>query len=408
MSKKNNAMLLAWGAFILYAIMTFTKINFSAAIPYIVKEGIFNKTNSGIITGVFYFVYGMCQILLSKVFDRYSPAKIEIISLTGSILCNAALCFSTSFSWVLVFWSINGFFQCLGWPGAVKIVTEYIPDEKKHFASLLLTVSIAAGGILSYLVVAKILETFGWSSVFVMNAVIMIFTTVMWLILIKSCDFTARAVKKNVVAQVSKSDESLVPMIFSSGVALIFIVLVVRAVLDNGLKTWVPSMMLESYNLSTVWAGMQTAIIYICNIAGTFIIAPVLIKTKNEARTFAVVLAICLPFVVALLWIGKIPQIVAILSLIIITTLSFCLNNVQIMISSKFAHFGESHSGAVASLSNGFASFGVLIASVLFGYLAENFSWKAVLVCCILLIVLSVLLLIPAYFMWRRFLKNMK
>lgn len=404
--KKNSSTILVWGVFVLYLVLTFTKLNFAASIPFLVKESIFSKTHSGIINGAFYLVYGASQFLIAKKIDRVSPAKIELISLGGSLLCNIALCLSTNFVWVLILWSLNGFFLSFAWPGAVKTVTDYVPEEKKQQGSLMLTLSMAFGGITSYLVVARMLETFGWSGVFIMNTVITVVMTVVWIYVVRLSGGLPVKIKEACAKQTTSSQQKLLPLILTSGAGFVFVAAFVRAALDNGLKTWIPSMMLESYNLSTVWVGMQTAVIYICNIAGTFLVVPLFSKRKNDVGTFIIMLAISLPFTVLMLKIGEIPQLAAIASFMIITTLSFTLNNVSIRISSKFASFGESLSGGIASIMNGFASFGVLVASVLFGYVAENYSWQAVMLCCVGLLVLSILLLVPAYFLWKRFLKN--
>ena len=111
-----------------------------------------------------------------------------------------------------------------------------------------------------------------------------------------------------------------------------------------------------------------------------------------------------MPFLALLIFIGKIPLVIATGAFIIITSFTYTLTNVQVMVSSKFASIGVGHSGAVAALLNAFASFGVLIASVLFGFIAENFSWQAVVIFCIILIAVALLLIIPAYIMWKRFL----
>lgn len=406
--KRNNATLLVWGVFVLYLVLTFTKLNFAAAIPFLVKESIFSKTHSGIINGAFYLVYGSTQIFAAKLIDRTSPAKIEMISLCGSLVCNLALCLSTNFVWVLIFWCINGFFLSFAWPGAVKTVTDYLPDDKKQMGSSMLTVSMAFGGITSYLVVAKLLETFGWSSVFAMNCVITVITTFLWMFVTKANDGLPRRAVVQKEKTLPNSSTKLLPLILSSGAGFIFVCAFVRAALDNGLKAWIPSMMLESYNLSTVFAGLLTAIVYICNIFGTFVLIPLYAKSKNEAGIQISMLCLSLPFVVLMLKIGAIPQMLAVVSFVVITSITFSLNNIGIRVSSKFAGFGESCSGAVASIMNGFASFGVLVASVLFGYLAENFGWRAVIISCILMLGLSIAVLIPAYFMWRKFLKQIK
>ncbi len=403
-SKKKNSFVLMWGLFILYSISTFTKINYSASIAYIVKEGIFSKTDSGFISAAFYLVYGVGQLVFAKLIDKYSPYDVELAGLFGSLLCNFALCFSNNYFWVLGIWSVNGVFLSVIWPSAVRLLSEYVLDEHRKKATSILTLSIAFGGIGSYAVVPFILESFGWYGMFALNSFItlIIFIAMIFLKIKTEKILYVKKEPEAVIDKITISD-NFFKLLLTSGVGLICVIALVRAVLDNGLKTWIPTMMMESYSISTVWANMQTAVIYICNMLGILVIIPPLLKLKNEVKMLIVVYALCMPLVIALVFIGKIPQLVAIICLVLLTTFTYSMNSVQIMFSSKFASKGVGHSGAVASLLNAFASFGVLIASAVFGYLAENYSWQTVCLFSVVLTALSIMLAVPGMIQWGKF-----
>lgn len=402
--KKKISSILIWCVFMMYAVATFTKINYSAAIAHIVKEGIFSKTDSGIIGAAFYLVYGAGQIFGTKPVDKYSPYSVTAAGFFGSLLCNIALCFSSSYIWVLTVWSLNGLALSVVWPGAVRMVAECVLDEHRRRATNILTSSIAVGGIASYVTVPFILEAFGWSGMFVLNSLITALFLGVWLIL-KAKTEKLLYVKKEPEAAVMKAGipDNFAKTVLTSGIGIICLIVLVRAVMDNGLKTWIPTMMMESYNMSTVWSNILTAIIYICNILGVLVIMPLISKLRNEVKMMAVLFTLCLPLAFALIFIGSIPQTAAILSLILITSLTYVMTSVQVMFSSRFAAKGVGHSGAVAAMLNGFASFGVLIASGVFGYLAENFSWQTVSVFCVILTVTAVVLAVPAMIQWEKF-----
>jgi len=170
MAEKKKSHILLWATVMMYAMATFTKINYSASIAYAVKEGIFNKTDSGIIAAAFYLIYGLGQIFGGKVIDRFSPYPLIATGVFGSLLVNVALCFSSDYLWVLIFWSINGLVQSVIWPGCVKIVAECLLLEHQQKGTLFLTLSIALGGICSYVFVSPVLEAFGWVGMFVLNS----------------------------------------------------------------------------------------------------------------------------------------------------------------------------------------------------------------------------------------------
>lgn len=405
--RRRSSIQLVWCIFLLYTVSTFTKLNYSASMAYIVKEGIFSKTHSGIIVSAFYLIYGMGQMLGAKAIDKYSPYSLELLGLSGSLLCNLALCFSSNYIWVLIFWSINGLALCVTWPGAARMVSEYVLDEHRRLGTSLLSISIAVGGILSYSCVSVILESFGWSGVFIMNSAVTLLMIILWLYMRAKTErllFTER--EPSVKTELPHPSEGLIPLVLRSGMVFILVIYFVGSVLNNGLKAWVSTMMMESYNISTVWASLQTAGVYICNVVGVFFITPIVLRLKTEVKMMAALCIAVIPFMIVLLSIGKIPQLAATLSLMIVTSLLYQLNNMQVIISSKFAAKGVGHSGAVTSLLNSFASFGVLIAGALFGFIAENFSWQAVIIFCFILTIIAVFLTVPAYFMWKKFLRE--
>ena len=240
-----------------------------------------------------------------------------------------------------------------------------------------------------------------------MNSFILSAMSVDWVFIKKKTE-KQLFVKKEIVKSEKNAPppEKLVHLVLRSGVGFILLISLVRAAMDNGLKTWIPTMMMDNYEISTIWAGIQTAMIYICNMLGVFIIVPLALKLKNEMKMTAALYLCTLPFLILLIFIGKIPFIIATASFIIITSFTYALTNVQVMVSSKFASMGVGHSGAVAALLNAFASFGVLIASILFGFVAENFNWQMVVILCIALVGIAIIFALPAYIMWKKFLNN--
>ena len=63
-------------SFIMYLMVCMVKSNYTASIAYIVNEGIFTKTDSGLISASFYLVYGLGQLLGGGLSDRFSPYKV--------------------------------------------------------------------------------------------------------------------------------------------------------------------------------------------------------------------------------------------------------------------------------------------------------------------------------------------
>ena len=77
-----------WILWVMYAVVYMTKSCYSAAMASIVHEGVFTKSQTGLITAAFYFVYAPLQILGGVFADRYNPERMIKIGLVGSGIAN--------------------------------------------------------------------------------------------------------------------------------------------------------------------------------------------------------------------------------------------------------------------------------------------------------------------------------
>ena len=127
---------ISWLAFIAaaitYMVISMTRNTYSSAIAAIVQEGLFPKSNAGIINASFYLFYGCTQFLGGFLCDRFSPFKILVIGLAGSVFCNTGMALSQSFIPMLIFWSLSGLMQFGIWPAVVKIIASVVMPEHRH------------------------------------------------------------------------------------------------------------------------------------------------------------------------------------------------------------------------------------------------------------------------------------
>lgn len=388
--------------FLMYTIICFTKYNYTASIAYIVNAGIFSKTHSGLISAAFYLFYGLGQLFGGGLADRFSPYKVISLGILGSVIANLILSFTSEFSWVLVVWSLCGLIQFGIWPGVSKIVAGVLIPEHRQKAGVYIVLCIGIGGVLSYLFATPIIEFLGWSGVFGFNTLILLLTLLVWQYTEKKTQkllYTAPLKRQKQPAV--KSDTAFLPLFFKSGLVLIVVVNFIVNMLSIGLKSWVPTMMMESYGISPAWANMQTMVIYIANIVGTFGVVYLFNKMRNEAKIDGLAMLVCLPMYFIILFIGRLPQWSMILSMIVATTVLYAIGNINVRVSNAYEPYG--YSATASGMLNALASFGIVLANGGFGYLAEHFGWNSVTVLLFASCAAAVLLCIPAGFLWRKF-----
>ena len=191
---------------------------------------------------------------------------------------------------------------------------------------------------------------------------------------------------------------------FSSGLFFGCIVILLKTMLDNGTKNWVPTMIMESYSMAPTISGVITALIFICNISGILLVVRLSDKIKNEYSKMLVYFSVALPALVLMQFTGIIPVWLIVISLMISTTMMYAINNTIVLLADGYSKIG--YTGTASSILNAAASFGVVIASFGYGYLSEHFGWGAVTGLWLALAVLAIILNLISIKPWDKFKKT--
>lgn len=401
LTKEKASMRLFLACFVMYLTVCMMKSNFPASIAFLVKDGTFSKTDSGLISAAFYLTYGLGS-LMGGLADRFSPYKIITVGLIGSILANLTLCFTTSFLPVLMIWSLCGAVQFGFWPAICKMIAGVMIPEHRYKAGVYLVLCIGIGGILSYLLVNPLMKLGGWVGVFSFNTLLLGVMFLLWLVTEKqTCFLMEETTPQNTSAQVHQKKTGFFPLIFKSGLVFLLVVELLINVMNIGLKTWIPTMMVESYGISPTWANLQTMLIYIANLAGTFLLVKVIDRMKNEMWAKGVLIGLCLPLYVLVLFIGRIPQWSAVAAFVIATTILYSTTNVNVRVSTAIETYG--YSATFTGVLNALGCFGIVLANGGFGIIADRMGWNAVTVVLVAACIFGAGLCLPAGFLWKKF-----
>lgn len=405
---ENTSIYIFLACFVSYAIICMTKTTYSSAIATIVSEGVLTKSNLGLINAAFYLFYGSTQFLGGYLSDRISPFLILLIGLVGSAAANIVMANSDAFIVLLVAWSFNGAIQFGIWPAIIKIISSVILPEHRQKAKFFISFAYTIGSIFSYLIANIILKYWSWNALFASSAIFLglpVLLIILSVIRNKKRPIPAAPIVPTYKKQeeVPVADISLRKALFTTGLLCLSVTSLVRCMLDIGLKSWVPTMIVENYDISISFANNLTIILLIVNLSGLLLSAFVHPKIcKNAATAIALFYIISTPLLAILLPIGKIPVSVVITILISVTTLMTAVSQIaNITLAITFAKYGKS--GTVAGLINAFSAFGCMFSTYLYGWVAENFGWISNIWIWIGLSAVSAILALIAMPLWSRF-----
>lgn len=396
-------LLLFTGCWLMYALTCFTKSNYTASVAYIVSQGIFDKVNSGTIASAFYLFYGVGQILGGYLVDHHSPYRLITVSCIGALLTNLALCFTTEYIPVLIIWSISGISQFAIWPGVCHIIATDILPRYRERACVFLQYGLPLASLGSYLFSFLVLENFGWVAMFASSTISMVAALVCWLCVQRHRPENVKLGDKAPVLRRRdhhKKREGFLPLMVASGVIFLMFVFMGTTLLNNGAQVWIPTMIMESYNVSSGMASMQTLFLLGVQIIGLLLLNPLIKRVRNPFVGQFICYALCLVPLIVLQFVGQI-SLMLVLTMLGAMILVTKVNAIFAMeVGLLFGKYG--YSGTYSGISNSLSSFGIVIASTGYGALSQQFGWSAITITWLVIGALCLVCCVPALFLWKK------
>jgi len=396
-----------WFLFLMYMTIYMTKNCYSAAMASIVSEGVMTKSETGFISAMFYLVYTPLQVVGGVFADRYKPERLIKIGLIGGGIANAVIYFNQNYYVMLIAWMLNAVVQFGIWTSIFKIITTKLEHKYRQKAVFYISFSSSCGLLFAYVTAAFVGR---WQHNFALSAILLFaFALVMQLAdrytdqrMVE--DEQEQSMPKQIRADREMSSGKL---FFISGFFTMLPVAVIRMMVDNGVKTLAPTMMMESYDtISPMIGNLLSTFIIIAGVIGT-IIARVFICPrifKNEVLAAFAMLVFALPFAIILRMVGivSVPLLIAAMCVV-----SASLTSVSLFCSymnMRYARYGKS--GTAAGISNAAASFGVVLQSYGFVNIADNFGWPTVTNLWIIMLIAAAVCAAVSFPLWRKFRKE--
>ncbi len=393
-----------------YACVYMTKSCFNAALAAIVAEGVLTKSQTGLITAVFYLTYGPLQILGGIFADKYNPERMMKIGLLGGALANAIIFFNQNYYVMLAAWAFNGLVQFALWPSVFKIVSSQLVRSDRKIMANFITLSMSFGLVLAYLVAAFVTK---WQHNFAISAIVMVVLAVLLHIFYGRIEPYMKPDRDipRIVSEEKSNDSkySTFKLFLASGFFMMVAATLFVSMTEQGLKTLSPTMMFESYtDISPRLGNLMGTMVIMSGIIGIVIVNMVLYPKviKNELWGYMLMLALSLPCVCVLRFVGKIDTV---LSVVLMCVAVFCVAPTCAFLSQynmRFVKFGKN--GTAAGISNAAMSVAIILESYGFTLLAEKFDWSLIMTLCVGFIAFSLVLTFGAVLMWKRFNKKLE
>jgi MFS transporter, OPA family, sugar phosphate sensor protein UhpC len=408
-----------YSMFIGYAFYYFTRKSFTFAMPGLIQDLGFDKTQLGILGSVLSITYGISKFASGVIGDRTNPRYMMAIGLMMTGVFNICFGLSSSIFFFALFWGLNGWFQGFGWPPCARFLTQWYSHSERGSWWSTWNTSHNVGGFLIPWVAGVALQYFGWRYAMYVPGVLCI---LIGFFLINRLRDTPQSLglppiekyrndhidkleagdsDKEVTAKKILIDYVLKnPYIWMLGIAYFFVYAV-----RTGINDWTALFLVESKGYSSIGANGCVSLFEVGGFFGN------LAAGWSSDRLFQakrgpvnVLFAIGMFVFIGLFWL--IPEGYTFLDSVGMFCIGFAIFGPQMMIGLAAAELSHKRAAATSTGFAGvFAYLGAAFAGYPLGFITQSYGWEgffwALIICC----VVSVLLLVP---LWSITASNMR
>jgi phosphoglycerate transporter family protein len=151
-----------YGMYIGYIFYYFTRKSFTFAMPAMMNDLGFDKSDLGVLGSIMAITYGISKFLSGILADRSNPRFFMAFGLILTGLFNIFFGWSSSIVLFAVFWGFNGWFQGWGWPPCARLLTHWYSQKERGTWWGVWNTSHSVGGALIPLIAAFCAQYWGW------------------------------------------------------------------------------------------------------------------------------------------------------------------------------------------------------------------------------------------------------
>lgn len=401
--RQKYSLSLFWCLFFIYTSNIIGKTSFSAATVALVDASILTKTQAGLISGVFWFIYAAGQLVGGFLANKMPAYVMLNITIVGSAFSNVFMACTEDYVWMLVIWSIGALSQFGMWPAVLKIVSTEILPGHRMMAMGRLAFCYCLGSILSYMFTTVILATASWKYIFITCGIINAAAIIPCVYASGRLSPVLKQDEVKLVVKDNRQEKLTWDVIYKSGLIFFCLLMVIKSIVDNGIKSWMPTIMMETYGGSPSYTSLLSVVLLLTNIFGVVICNYIYNITKcDELKTLIILYLAILPMVLLLLGFTHLNIIIVTIMMSLITLLLYGSGQIlQMNYPNRFHRYGCT--ALVGGIVNCFAAVGNVIATYGSGFIADRLGWNVMIIIWNVLIILFVVLTILMIPKWKEF-----
>ena len=381
-----------------------TRINYGAVITELIAAEGVTKEMAGSVSTAAFFTYGVGQLISGFIGDRIHPRVLIVIGMLATAGCNILMPFVPEPSLMILLWAVNGFSQALFWPPLVRMMATHLNGADYNKACVWVSAASSIATIVIYLLAPVCIAAAGWQLIFFIGAAMAVLMVVLWIALSpKDGDIRPTAA----AAASSAAGDPDTPSLWRDRpvmlmIAMLGIVIILQGILRDGVTTWMPTLVSDTFRLSSEISILSGIVLPIFSMISYQAAAKINDRMKNEVACAALLFGIGSVSALVMTFLFGTTPIAAVLLMALITG---CIHDVNLMLISRLPkYFGKYNKiSTVSGLLNAFTYIGSAASTYGFAVLSETFGWHYTVISWFVIAALGTLVALLCIRKWKAF-----
>ncbi|MCI0382741.1 MAG: MFS transporter family glucose-6-phosphate receptor UhpC [Chlamydiae bacterium] len=397
------------GMYIGYVFYYFTRKSFTFAMPSLMRDLGFDKSDLGILASVLSLTIGMSKFLSGVLADKSNPRFFMAIGLILTGILNILFGLSSSILFFALFWGLNGWFQGWGWPPSARLLTHWYSQKERGTWWGIWNTSHSVGGALIPIIAAFCAQYWGWRYALYIPGALSVLVGFFVINRLRDTpqslglpsiekfknDYPDDKTKEEKEFSVKQILFDLVlknKFIWILAVSYFFVYVIRTAIND-----WTVLFLVETKGYSLLTAGTCVCWFEIGGIFGSLIAGWASDKLFSGRRgPINVLFSFCVIFAIVSLWIS--PPGLPILDSLLMFIIGFLIFGPQMLIGMAAAELSSKKAAGSATGFVGLLAYlGAATAGYPLGKMTHEWGWQGFFLTLCICGVVSVLLLLPLW-----------
>lgn len=395
---------------LVYFTSYISRVNLGAVLVEVIAKGFADKKTASLAVVASSVTYGAGQIISGYLGDKYRPQSVIFIGFIITSLMNFGVFMIKKSAFLIPFWAVNGFAQALMWPPIMRILTQCFSGNDFKKACVKVSYASNAGTLAVYLFSPLLISLFGFKSVFLFCSIAAFAVGVIWYSIYKKIsdrlpcaeNETPHSREKEAELEISVNKK----MVMFTLVA-VMIAVAMQGALRDGITTWMPTYISETFNLAGTVSILTGVIMPIFSIITLKISEIMTTKVfKNELVCTGSIFAVSVAAAVSLsLFASKNIVLSVFLSALLIGCMHMINFVLVCVVPPYFAKQGKV--SLISGIINSCTYVGSAVSTYAIAVFSENYGWNKTIMLWAIIALAGMILCFAFKGAWNKYVKNM-